>query len=109
MENRLELNKKPRYELPDEVLVGLYMNKYQKVNFEPDVCLCVWGVSVGKLSKPREYAKQIWVKTDNEELINFIKRYNWNKEAHKMTAPNLNMWRFKKIILEEYYGGKYEK
>lgn len=106
MENRLELNKKPVYELPDEVLVGIYMHKYQELDFIPDLCLCVWG-AVGKLSKPKENAKQIWVKTDNEELINFIKRYNWNKEAHKMATPNLNMWKFKKIILEEFYGVKY--
>lgn len=75
MENRLCLNKRPVYELPDEVMVGQYdyrKNKPTIPNFEPDICLCVWG-AVGKLSKPKENAKQIWVKADNEELINFIK------------------------------------
>ena len=104
MENRLCLNKRKIYNLPDEVAIGLYMNKYQDVSFNPDICLCVWGAgNCGKIRKYKEDAKQIWVKTDNEELINFIKRYNWNKEAHKMATPNLNMWKFKKIILEEFY------
>ena len=106
MENRLCLNKKPVYELPDEVLTGIYMNKYQELKFNPDICLCVWGYSVGKISEPKENAKQIWVKTDNRDLIDFIKTYNWKDKAHKMATPNINMWKFKKILLEEFYGVK---
>ena len=105
MENRLELNKKPTYELPNEVMVGMYRNRYRELDFDPDVCICVWG-SVGKISKPKENAKQIWIKTNDNDLIDFIKNYNWNREAHKMTTPNLNMWKFKKIILEEFYNKK---
>ena len=107
MENRLCLNKKPVYELPDEVLVGLYMNKYQELDFNPDICLCVWGAgSCGKIKKYKEDAKQICIKTSNKELIDFIKEYNWIEEAHKTANPNLNMWKFKKIILEEFYNKK---
>lgn len=108
MENRLCLNNRPRYKLPDDVTVGIYMNKYKDLTFEPDICLCIWG-SVGKICKPRETAKQMWVKTDNKDLIDFIKTYDWGKEAHKMATPNLNMWKFKKILLEEFYGYKYGK
>lgn len=105
LENRLMLNKKPVYELPDEVITGIYMNKYQEPDFKPDICICVWG-AVGKISEPKENAKQIWVKTDNTELIDFIKTYDWGKEAHRMATPNLNIWKFKKIILEEFYNEK---
>ena len=51
MENRLELNKRPVYELPDEIVVGLYMKNYQDVDFNPDLCLCVWGA--GNCGKQR--------------------------------------------------------
>ena len=44
MENRLELNKKIRYELPDEVIVGEYryskdIKGYNEPSFEPDICI----------------------------------------------------------------------
>lgn len=105
MENRLELNKKPVYELPDEVIVGKYERR--KVNgripdFKPDICITTFGNI--KEAQPGKTVEQIWFKSDNNDLINFIKTYDWNKEAYKITTPNLNMWKFKKIILEEFYG-----
>ena len=103
MINRLELNKKPVYVLPDNVLVGIYMNKYKEVEFSPDLCICVWGAAVGKICEYRETAKQICVKSDDKNLIDFIKNYNWSDEAHKMATPNLNMWKFKKVLLEKFY------
>lgn len=47
MENRLELNKKPKWELPGDVLVGRYDRYLDKKgifpNFEPDVCITAFG------------------------------------------------------------------
>ena len=109
MENRLNLNKKKVYELPDEVVVGFY-NKFNKKpsivpNFKPDICLNSWGGLVIKQAKST--TRQYWIKTNNKNLIDFIKNYDWNKVADDVTTPFLPFWKFKKIILEEFYGVKY--
>ena len=49
MENRLELNKKPKYELSDEVLVGEYRRGAKIPNFEPDICINTWGDILGEV------------------------------------------------------------
>ena len=102
IENRLELNKKPVYELPEEVLTKEYRIGRKPPNFKPDICISIWG-NVGKISRPKESANQLWIRTNNKELIDFIKNYDWRKEAHKMASPNLNTWKFNKILLEEFY------
>lgn len=112
MENRLELNKKPVYELPDEVIIELY--EYQKKdlsrnkipNFEPDVCLNIFGCLGVKEAKAT--AGQYWIKSSNNELIDFIRKYNFEKLVkNKITnAYTLPLWQLKKIILEEFYGDK---
>ncbi len=112
MENRLELNKRPVYELPDEVLVGLYCNNYCEPDFKPDICITSFGRLY--IKKPKETSKQIWIKADNIDLIEFIRTYNWENKMKKVLLSqaegdkySLNIWRFKKIILEEFYGEKY--
>ncbi len=110
MENRLELNKRPVYELPDNVLVDRYDRYLDKKGilpkFEPDVCITAFG-SI-KESEAKKTVEQIWVKTDNRELINFIKDFDFESRLNKITnAYRLNKWLFKKIILEEFYGEKY--
>lgn len=106
MENRMKLNKKPVYELPDNVLIGLY-NKYNKKpsiipNFEPDICLNTWGSNMNT-GKAMETSRQLWIKTDNKELIEFIKMNDWGKYLKYVSSPYLNKWMLKKIILEEFY------
>ena len=106
MENRLELNKKPTYELPDEITIGFY-NKYNNKpsiipNFEPDICLNTWGSNM-KISSIKSSSRQIWIKTNNKKLIDFIKMNDWNKYLKYTSSPYLNMWMLKKIILEEFY------
>ena len=104
MENRLELNKRPTYELPNEVLVGDYRRNLKIPNFKPDICIGVFGVScVGNFYTPEETAKQIWVKTNNKRLINFIKSYNWRDRIIDTTNRGISLMEFKKIILEEFY------
>lgn len=111
MENRLCLNKRPVYELPNEVLVGLYQDitgrKVLMPNFEPDLCLNLWG-NVGTLRQKCESSNQLWIKTDNNELRNFIINYDYKSRLSKITnAYSLSVNLFKKIILEEFYEVKY--
>lgn len=112
MENRLELNKKPIYELPDEVIIGEYMynkdkKRYREPNFEPDICINSWGDILGEVIPKKSKALQIWIKTDNKELIDFISNFNWYSvcPSHN-NSPVLAKWKFKKIMLEEFYNKK---
>lgn len=109
MENRLELNKKPKYELPDEVMVSEYRYAkdkkiYKEPNFEPDIAINTWGDILGKIIKPRSKTLELWIKTNNKELINFIKNFDWYSVCPKHNnSPVLNVWKFKKTVLEEFY------
>ena len=110
MENRLGLNKRPVYELPDEVLIGEYrarVNKVKVPNFEPDICLN----SKHNIKIDNKYNRkdQIWVKTNNERLIDFISSYNFDrlKDNGITGINNLSISIFKKILLEEFYEVKH--
>ena len=107
MENRLCLNKKKVYELPDEVIVDEYTRYNKTPNFEPDICLSNMGRTL-RVRKKDETFKQIWVKTNNIDLIDFIKKYDFTKCCNSSTSSRvyLEVWKFKKIILEEFYGVK---
>ncbi len=108
MENRLELNKKPVYELPNEVLVKSYTKNISAPDFEPDLCLNAWGRNSGKVYNKGATVSQIWIKTDNKELIEYIKNTNWKSKIPPVSDMyRLDIWKFKKIILEEFYGVKY--
>lgn len=106
MENRLCLNKRVVYELPDEVLVGLYDRGYVKPDFKPDICISSFG-TIG-IRRPEQTVTQIWIKTDNKELIDFIRNFNFLTIVKKIgKAYRMSINQFKKIILEEFYGEKY--
>lgn len=106
MENRLYLNNKPKYELPDEVVIGEYRKGYKTPNIEPDIVLSCYGtVSVDKKYRT---TTQLWIKSTNKDLLYFLSKYNF-KESFSTTISRMrfNSWRLKKIILEEFYGVKH--
>ena len=79
MENRLCLNKKPVYELPGDVMIGQYTRRNKKEdvvpNFEPDICISAFG-TIG-IRKAKQTVTQIWVKSNNKELIEFIRNFRF--------------------------------
>ena len=105
MENRLYLNKKPVYELPDEILVDLYVRHKKNPTFEPDICITNYARNI-KIDTVKRTVEQIWIKTDNKELIDFVNNYNWNNTIKSAitSARHLTLPLLKKIILEEFYG-----
>lgn len=111
MENRLCLNKRVIYELPDEVIVSEYIyskdvKRFREPDFEPDVCITNFGSSIGVDTKKR-CCQQIWVKSNNKELITFLNNVNWKSRGKTYTTPKIELWKFKKILLEEFYEVKY--
>ena len=110
MENRLCLNKRPVYELPNNTRVQVYQSsdKVKRLNitpdFEPDVCLKGWG-NVWKVEDCKKSNYQIWIKSDNNDLIDFIREYKVVKRA--ISTQSINVYHIKKILLEEFYGEKY--
>lgn len=103
MENRMKLNKKPVYELPGDIIIGEYKRNYYEPNFEPDLCIVMWGRNVGEETIIYKNMKQLWIKTDNRELISFIRSYNWRGIRNNAPNAELSKNTFKKIILEEFY------
>ena len=109
MENRLNLNKRIIYELPDEVdiKIGQYKRGCFEPNFEPDLCLVMWGRNLGEECKKETHLKALWIKTDNKELMDFIRGYNFRKLRNNAPNYELAINDLKKIILEEFYGVKH--
>lgn len=114
MENRLKLNKRPTYELPDDVMIGQYTRRNKKEdvvpNFEPDIVICNWGQgNIGKVREKKQDAKQLWIKISDKKILDFIINYNWKNCIKDIGSPFIGVPLFKKIILEEFYGEKYGK
>lgn len=107
MENRLMLNKKPKYELPDDVLVGLYVRHKKEPSFKPNVCITNYARNI-KIDTVGRTVEQIWIKTNNKELLEFIYSFNWNSAIKSAitSARHLTLPLFKKILLEEFYKDK---
>ena len=114
MENRLELNKKPKYELPDEVIIEEYrkrpdVKRCKTPDFEPDLIMGNVGAGcVGMFYSDYKVSNHICIKTNNKELLNFIKKYDWkNVSVTSNGLLCLTLSKLKKILLEEFYGVKY--
>ena len=106
IENRLCLNKKNKYELPDNTRIQVYQSskKVKRLNitpsFEPDICLKGWG-NVWQVEEREKSNYQIWIKSDNKDLLRFIMKYKIRKRG--VSALSINVHQIKKIILEEFY------
>ena len=108
MENRLELNRKPVYELPDEILIGVYENRPYPKYLEPKwtADIAINNIMNIKSCAPKTFKREIWIKSNNKELIEFIRNYEWNINK-SMTFNSITKSDVKKILLEEFYGVKY--
>ena len=112
MINKLKLNKKPVVNLPDEdVLIGEYARSKKcgdKIpDFEPNIIINNWG-AIRLHNKKFTHASQLWIKTDNEELKEFILNYDWRGNlkavgAKESASKRLTINKFKEVLLKEYY------
>lgn len=108
MINKLKLNKKPVLNLPEDVLISRYTRHKKKKddipNFEPNLIINNWGTKITTTKTKYERAKQIWIKTDNEELKEFIINYDWVSELYAINKSYyLSYIKLKEVLLREFY------
>ena len=89
MENRLCLNKKPTYKLPNEVIIEEYRKDYRVPNIKPDLVLSCYGTV--KVDTIYRTSTQLWVKSNNKSLIDFLTAYNFKKNlCYTISRPRFN-------------------
>ena len=103
--NNKYLNSKPKYELPNDVKVGLYDAYYKKEpNFVPNVCINRWG-TVG-IRDYKDTSVQVCIKTNDIGLIKYLESYNWGAKFSRgnsiVKAGKCNKWQVEKLISEYY-------
>lgn len=105
MENRLCLNKKPILKLPNMTIFRVQPSthnikeEYKKWN--PDIRICSYGAgSIGKVLKDDFKSQEVWIISDNKELIDKIKTFNWREYAlNRITGtPSLSQQSIKEEI-----------
>ena len=100
------LNSRPKYDIPEGVQIGRY-DSYFKIepSFVPDISIKRWGVGVG-VRGYKETAAQICVKSNDSNLISYLKEYDWCSLVKQDSGitPSLNKWQVEKIISEYYEG-----
>ena len=105
MENRLKLNIKPKLKLPNMTMFRVQPSthnieeEYERWN--PDVRICSYGAgSIGKILKDDFKSQEIWIISDNEELIEKINAFNWREYAlsKKVGTPSLSQQSIKEEI-----------
>ena len=105
MENRLELNKKPVLNLPNMTMFRVQHSthniKEEYIKWNPDVRICSYGAgSIGKILTDDFKSQEIWIISDNKELIEKIKSFNWREYAlsKKVGTPSLSQQSIKEEI-----------
>lgn len=108
MVNKLKLNKRPVINLPEDILIGEYERRFKRSSnipdFEPNIIINNWGAKITISKEKKERAKQIWIKTDNEKLKEFILSYDWISELCSINKIYyLSTNKLKEVLLKEYY------
>ena len=102
-------NKKPNYKLKDITLKEYRRGVTNKNNIlSYDYAICSYGSSsIGKVPNfIGEYCKEIYFKINNEnrkqEILDFIKKVDWEKEVCKGSSGQINLaqWQVQKYLKE---------
>lgn len=105
MENRLALNEKPILNLPEMTMFRVQPSthdidkEYEK--WKPNVRICSYGAgSIGKILKDEFKSQEVWIISDNKELIEKINSFNWREYALKRITgtPSLSQQSIKEEI-----------
>ena len=105
MENRLCLNNKPILNLPKMIIFRVQPSthdieeEYKK--WKPDVRICSYGAgSIGKILKDEFKSQEIWIISEDKELIEKINSFNWREYALKriIGTPSLSQQSVKEEI-----------
>lgn len=119
MENRLELNNKPVWEIPGLEIQKITTKKGKRVTVpkfnNPDIRMIAWGVKCGKIleENDRAYASEIWIKCNEVQKkqilsidwVDFVK--NTATAFYKSGKEGRNMANYQ--ITEKLYKEFYNK
>ena len=105
MENRLALNEKPILNLPKMTMFRVQPSTHdieeEYTKWKPDIRICSYGAgSIGKILNDEFKSQEIWIISDDKELIEKIKSFNWREYALKriIGAPSLSQQSVKEEI-----------
>ena len=109
MENRLCLNKKKEYNLPDGTEIFSYNRSRDKDKVKAiGLRLSSVGASSGKLLKDNEVkCGEIIIKTNNYKIIDFIKSFDFTTIININSVnqkKQLDSWKVREVVSNYYYG-----
>lgn len=109
MENRLELNDKPEYKLPEGTEIFTYNRSRDKDKIKAiGLRLSSVGASSGKLLKDNETkCGEIIINTNDNKIIAFVESFDF-KALVNINSVNqkkqLDSWKVRKEVSNYYYG-----
>ena len=74
-----------------------FYNGYD-LDFIPDVCINIFG----DIEDYKKSSKQICIKTDNKELVEFVRSYNWKEVSKGQAIKIINVSLVKSVIIREF-------
>lgn len=96
-------NKKKKYKFK-EVRIFDYRNSnhFNKDLQHPSISLCGWGSAAGKECKPKAYAQEFHIFSDNSDIIDFIRGFDWSTVYSKTATPSLYAWHIYEELLKKF-------
>lgn len=109
MENRLELNKRPTYELPEGTEIFSYNRSRDKDKVEAKgLRLSSVGASSGRLLKDNETkCGEIIIITNDYKIIDFVKNFDFRALVNINSVnqkKQIDSWKVRKEVSNYYYG-----
>jgi len=106
------LNKKPKNKLKDVTIIEVRKNNKIVDNY--DLRLLAWGTGKnglklgGIISGDKNYAKEFFIKVNNEKykekIIQLLTNVDWEKEYSMTATPNLLQWQVYKYLKDNVGG-----
>lgn len=97
------LNKKKKYKFK-EVDVFDYRKSLHKDNIIADntLSICKWGSSVGKVCKPKTFAQELHFYSDDNNILEFVKSFDWDSVCSMTASPALYKWQVYEVLLKHF-------
>jgi len=96
-------NKKKKYKFKEVSIFdyrkSLHFNKDLR---HPNIATCAWGSGVGKECEPKTYSQELHIFSDNPDIVNFIRVFDWSTVCSKTASPALYRWHIYEELLKNF-------